>query len=357
MDIPVYRLIDLARLLFFRALLLEAERRRDVSPSTSAHDTLQTARTHRRRAARRGRGVRPTGTPLSARGVDSRQRAVDLRPMPDLCGQRARRGRLFAFDANGELIEAPTPAGDVPSARRTTRPSRGAVPCAERPMPSTAENVDASMRAVPFSERPVPSALLDPLFPEWPMPSTAGDVHAAVRDVLAPAEEVPSLERAARSSRRSVPSAKRSAPSLTEIVPLDLVDSPFPERSVRSAKRSVPSAKRSAPSLEEIVSSDLLDSPFPERPMPTAAGDVHSVKRSAPSLEEVVSSDLLDSPFPERAVRSAKRSVPSKTGTLHTRTADGVVAGEARYAALAKRSAETADRLLRRVSRHRAKGR
>ena len=336
MDMPVYRLIDLARLLFFRALLLEAERRHDVSPSTSAHDTLQTARTHRRRAARRGRGVRPTGTPLSARGVDSRQRAVDLRPMPDLCGQRARRGRLFAFDANGELIEAPTPAGDAPSARRTARPSRGAadfsrgtaafsrgaVPCAERPMPSTAENVDASMRAVPFSERPVPSALLDPLFPERPMPSAAGDgpsaawdVHAAVRDVLAPAEDVPSHERAARSSRRAMQSPKRSAPSLTGIVPLDLVDSPFPERGV------------------------------------------HSAKRSAPSLEEIVSSDLLDSPFSERAVRSAKRSVPSKTGTLHTQTADGVVAGEARYAALAKRSAQTADRLLRRVSRHRAKGR
>ena len=287
MDMPVYRLIDLARLLFFRALLLEAERRRDVSPSTSAHDTLQTARTHRRRAARRGRGVRPTGTPLSARGFDSRQRAVDLRPMPDLCGQRARRGRLFAFDANGELIEAPTPAEAVPSScgaarssRGARRPSRGAVPCAERPMPSTAENVDASMRAVPFSERPMPTAAGDG-------PSAAWDVHAAVRDVLAPAEDVPSHERAARSSRRAMQSPKRSAPSLTEIVPLDLVDSPFPER----------------------------------------------------------------------AVHSAKRSVPSKTGTLHTQTADGVVAGEARYAALAKRSAQTADRLLRRVSRHRAKGR
>ena len=329
MDMPVYRLIDLARLLFFRALLLEAERRHDVSPSTSAHDTLQTARTHRRRAARRGRGVRPTGTPLSARGFDSRQRAVDLRPMPDLCGQRARRGRLFAFDANGELIEAPTPGGDAPSARRTARPSRGAADFSR----GTAA---FSRGAVPFSERPVPSVLLDPLFPERPMPTAAGDVssaawdvHAAVRDVLAPAEDVSSLERAARSSRRAV----------------------------RSAKRSVPSAKRSAPSLEEIVPSDLLDSPFPERPMPTAAGDVHSVKRSAPPLEEIVSLDLLDSPFPKRGVQSPKRSVPSKTGTLHTRTADGVVAGEARYAALAKRSAQTADRLLCRVSRHRAKGR
>ena len=195
MDIPDYRLIDLARLLFFRALLLEAERRRDVSPSTSAHDTLQTARTHRRRAARRGRGVRPTGAPLSAHGFDSRQRAVDLRPMPDLCGQRARRRRLFAFDANGELIEAPTPAEAVPSSCGATRSSRGAVP----------------------------------------------------------------------------------------------------------------------------------------------------------PLTEIVSSDLLDSPFPERAVQSPKRSVPSKT-------VDGLGASEARYAALAKRSAQTADRLLRRVSRHHAKG-
>ena len=293
MDIPVYRLIDLARLLFFRALLLEAERRRDVSPSTSAHDTLQTARTHRRRAARRGRGVRPTGTPLSAHGFDSRQRAVDLRPMLDLCGQRARRRRLFAFDTNGELIEAPTPAGDAPSSRGAADFSRGVA--------------DFSRGAVPCAERHVPSALLDSPFPERPMPTAAWDVHAAVRDVLAPAEDVPSLERAARSSRRPVPSAKRSAPS-----------------------------------LEEIVSSDLLDSPFPERPMPTAAGDVHSVKRSAPPLEEIVSLDLLDSPFSER--------------TLHTQAADGVVAGEARYADLAKRSAETADRLLRRVSRHRAKG-
>ena len=308
MDIAVYRLIDLARLLFFRALLLEAERRRDVSPSTSAHDTLQTARTHRRRAARRGRGVRPAGTPLSTHGFDSRQRAVDLRPMSDLCGQRARRRRLFAFDANGELIEAPTPGGDVPSSCGATRPSRGAadfsrgaVPCAERP--------------VPFSERSVPSAAGD-------VPTAAWDVHAAVRDVLAPAEDVPFPERAARSPRRAMPSAKRSAPSLEEIVSSDLLDSPFSERAVRSAKRSVPSAKRSAPSLEEIVSSDLLDSSFPER-----------------------------------SVRSAKRSVPSKTGTLHTQAADGVVAGEARYAALAERSAQTADRLLCRVSRHRAKGR
>ena len=96
---------------------------------------------------------------------------------------------------------------------------------------------------------------------------------------------------------------------------MDLVDSPFPERAVRSAKRSAPSAKGAVPPLTEIVSSDLLDSPFPER-----------------------------------VVQSPKRSVPSKT-------VDGLGASEARYAALAKRSAQTADRLLRRVSRYRAKGR
>ena len=223
MDIPVYRLIDLARLLFFRALLLEAERRRDVSPSTSAHDTLQTARTHRRRAARRGRGVRPTGAPLSAHGFDSRQRAVDLRPMPDLCGQRARRGRLFAFDANGELIEAPTPAGDAPFAKRTARSSRG--------------SAGFSRGAVPCAERPVPSA-----------------------------------------------------------------------------------------------------------------------KGSVPSLTEIVSSDLLDSPFPERAVRSAKRPAPSAAEDVHAAVRDRGDSSEARYAALAKRSAQAADRLLRCVSRHRAPG-
>lgn len=152
-----------------------------------------------------------------------------------------------------------------------------------------------------------------------------------------------------------------------------------------STAENVDASMRAVPFSERPVPSALLDPLFPEWPMPSTAGDVHaavrdvlapaeevpsleraarssrrsvpSAKRSAPSLAEIVSSDLLDSPFSERAVPSAKRSVPSKTGTLHTQTADGVVAGEARYAALAKRSAQTADRLLRRVSRHRAKGR
>ena len=111
---------------------------------------------------------------------------------------------------------------------------------------------------------------------------------------------------------------------------------------VHAAVRDVLAPAEDVPSLERAARSS-------RRPMPSA-------KRSAPSLEEIVSSDLLDSPFPERSVRSAKRSVPSEMGTLHTQAADGVVAGEARYAALAERSAQTADRLLRRVSRHRAKG-
>lgn len=300
MDIPVYRLIDLARLLFFRALLLEAERRRDVSPSTSAHDTLQTARTHRRRAARRGRGVRPTGAPLSAHGFDSRQRALDLRPMPDLCGQRARRRRLFAFDANGELIEAPTPGGDVPSSRGATRSSRGVA--------------DFSRGAVPSSERPMPSALLDPLFPERPMPSAAGDVHAAVRDVPSPAEDLPFAKRAARSSRGAVHAA-----------PFDTL---FPERPMPSAAGDVPSAAGDVPS---------------------AAWDVHAAVRDVLAPAE-------DVPSLERDARSSRRALPSAAEDVHAAVRDRGDSSEARYAALAKRSAQTADRLLRRVSRHRAQG-
>ena len=77
---------------------------------------------------------------------------------------------------------------------------------------------------------------------------------------------------------------------------------------------------------------------------------MRSSKRAVPSKTGALSSaewavplDLVDSPFPERAV-------PSKT-------ADGVGTGEARYAALAERSAQTADCLMRRVRRHRTTGR
>ena len=342
MDIPVYRLIDLARLLFFRALLLEAERRRDVSPSTSAHDTLQTARTHRRRAARRGRGVRPTGTPLSAHGFDSRQRAVDLRPMPDLCGQRARRRRLFAFDANGELIEAPTPAGDAPFPKRTARSSRGVA--------------DFSRGAVPCAERPVPSDLLDSPLPERPVPSAAGDVpsaawdvHAAVRDVLAPAEDLSFAKRAARSSRRAVPSAAEDLDASLWAVPSS--DLPAP-----SAAEDLPFAKRAARSSRRAMHAAPFDPLFPERPVSSAAGEVHAAVRDVLAPAE-------DLPFAKRAARSSRRAmhaVPFDTlfpeRDVHAAVRDRGDSSEARYAALAKRSAQTADRLLRRVSRHRAQG-
>ena len=105
-------------------------------------------------------------------------------------------------------------------------------------------------------------------------------------------------------------------------MPLDLVGPLSPERTVQSSKRAVPSAKRSVRSKTEALS----------------------------SAEWVVPLDLVDPLSSEGAVQSSKRSVRSKT-------TDGVGAGEARYAALAERSAQTADCLMRRVSRHRAKGR
>ena len=109
----------------------------------------------------------------------------------------------------------------------------------------------------------------------------------------------------------------------------------------------MPSAKRSALSLEEIVSSDLLDSPFPEQTVRSAKRSVRSKTGVLSSADWAVPLDLVNSPFPEGAVQSSKRSVRSKT-------TDGVGAGEARYAALAERSAQTADCLMRRVRRHRA---
>lgn len=89
---------------------------------------------------------------------------------------------------------------------------------------------------------------------------------------------------------------------------------------------------------------------FPECSAPSKTGALFSAEWTVPL-------DLVDSPFPEGAVPSAKRTMRSKTGALHTQTADGVGAGEARYAALAERSAQTADCLMRRVRRHRATGR
>ena len=111
---------------------------------------------------------------------------------------------------------------------------------------------------------------------------------------------------------------------------------------VHAAVRDVLAPAEDVPSLERAARSSRRAMQSPKRSAPSAKGAV-------PPLTEIVSSDLLDSPFPERVVRSPKRSVPSKT-------VDGLGASEARYAALVERSAQTADRLLRRVSRHRAKG-
>ena len=125
------------------------------------------------------------------------------------------------------------------------------------------------------------------------MPSAAWDVHAAVRDVLAPAEDLPFAKRAARSSRRAM-----------HAVPFDTL--------------------------------------LPERPMPSPAEDLPFAKRAARSSRRAMHAAPFDTLFPERPMPSAVR--------------DRGDSSEARYAALAKRSAQTADRLLRCVSRHRAPG-
>lgn len=102
---------------------------------------------------------------------------------------------------------------------------------------------------------------------------------------------------------------------------------------------------------------DLVDSPFPERSVSSKTGTLSSAEWAVPSPEQLVPLDLVDSLSTAETAHSSKRGVPSKTGALHTQTADGVGTGEARYAALAERSAQTADCLMRRVRRHRATGR
>ena len=96
--------------------------------------------------------------------------------------------------------------------------------------------------------------------------------------------------------------------------------------------------------------------PSSERPMPSAAWDVHAAVRDVlapaedvPSLERAARSS-------RRPMPSAKRSAPSAVEDVHATVRDRGGSSEARYAALAKRSAQTADRLLRRVNRHGAKG-
>ena len=118
----------------------------------------------------------------------------------------------------------------------------------------------------------------------------------------------------------------------------------------------MPSAAWDVHAAVRDVLAPAEDVPFVQRAARSSRRPMPSAKRSAPSLEEIVSSDLLDSPFPERGVHSAKRSAPSAVEDVHATVRDRGDSSEARYAALAKRSAQTADRLLRRVNRHGAKG-
>ena len=83
--------------------------------------------------------------------------------------------------------------------------------------------------------------------------------------------------------------------------------------------------------------------------MPSTAEDLDASMWAVPSSDLPAPSALLDPLFPERPM-------PSAAGDVHAAVRDRGDSSEARYAALAKRSAQTADRLLRRVSRHRAQG-
>lgn len=118
---------------------------------------------------------------------------------------------------------------------------------------------------------------------------------------------------------------------------------------------AVPSSDLPVPSTAEDLDASMRAVPSSERPVPSAAGDVHAAVCDVPSPAE-------DLPFAKRAARSSRRAMhaapfdplfPERPVSSAVR--DRGDSSEARYAALAKRSAQTADRLLRRVSRHRAK--
>ena len=92
------REIHLIALALFLALSAAVQPHADVQPHTFSDDALQTTRNHRRRAARRRRGLRPDGLAPAPDGHDSRQRPLGLRPVSDLCRQRAGRHRLFEIE-------------------------------------------------------------------------------------------------------------------------------------------------------------------------------------------------------------------------------------------------------------------
>ena len=94
--------IDIIGLALFCALLSEWMRQpTNVKPKSLSDDTLQTARNHRCRSARRRCGLRPDGLAPAPDGHDSRQRPLGLRPVSDLCRQRAGRHRLFEIENEG----------------------------------------------------------------------------------------------------------------------------------------------------------------------------------------------------------------------------------------------------------------
>lgn len=132
---------------------------------------------------------------------------------------------------------------------------------------------------------------------------------------------------------------------------------PFSDLPAPSTAEDVDASMRAVPCAERPVPSALLDPLFPQRPMPTAAGDVPSAAWDVHAAVRDVLAPAEDVSSLERAARSSRRPMPSSAGDVHAAVRDRGDSSEARYAALAKRSAQRADRLLRRVSRHRAKGR
>ena len=90
--------IHLIGLALFLALSAAVQPHSDVQPHTLSDEALQTTRNHRRRTARRRRGLRPDGLAPTPDGHDSRQRPLGLRPVSDLLRQRAGRHRLFEIE-------------------------------------------------------------------------------------------------------------------------------------------------------------------------------------------------------------------------------------------------------------------
>ena len=131
-------------------------------------------------------------------------------------------------------------------------------------------------------------------------------------------------------------------PSAAEDLDASLWAVPSSDLPAPSPAEDLPSAKRAARSSRRAVHAAPFDTLFPERPMPSAVRDVLAPAEDVPSLE--------------RTARSSRRALPSAAEDVHAAVRDRGDSSEARYAALAKRSAQTADRLLRRVSRHHAKG-